>query len=65
MSTPDLADEIKVTVEVRDGDVKTVANEMTRPQHVAAELALAAARGREPPVDAALTRRIETEIAQE
>jgi hypothetical protein len=94
MALPDLAGELKVLVSVREGSVRGVRIESTRPQlasrllagkpaaeavamvpqlfsicgrsqHIAAELALAAARGAAGAVDAAQVRAIEAEMAQE
>jgi len=94
MGTPDLAGELKVAIQVRDGRVQQVRIVSTRPQlagrllagkraaeavaivpqlfsicgksqHVAAELALAAARGAPGAADATQVRRIEAEMAQE
>ncbi len=94
MASPDLAGELNVAVEVRDGRVRQVRIDSTRPQlasrllagrtaaeavamvpqlfsicgksqHVAAELALAAARGDARTADAAQVRRVEAEMAQE
>jgi hypothetical protein len=94
MAALDLAGELKVTVRVRDGGVRDVGIESTRPQladrllagrpagealalvprlfsicggsqQVAAELALAAARGAPVAAATAQARRVETEMAQE
>lgn len=94
MSTHDLAGELAVHVQVRDGAVYSVRIDSTRPQladrllkgkpadeavadvprlfsicggsqHVAAQLALQAARGEATSVDAAQIRRVEAEMAQE
>ena len=94
MATPDLAGELRVTLQVRDGRVQQVGIESTRPQlanrllagkpaveavatvpqlfsicgrsqHIAAELALAAARGAPGAADAAKVRSIEAEMAHE
>jgi len=94
MTAPDLAGELKVRVDVRDGRVQQVRIDSTRPQlanrllagkpaddavalvpqlfsvcgksqQVAAELALAAARGAARAADAAQVGRVEAEMAQE
>jgi hypothetical protein len=94
MATADLAGELNVRVELRDGRVHAVAIDSTRPQlaqrlladrpaeeavalvpklfaicgrsqHIAAELALLAARGVAGTADAAQVRRVEAEMAQE
>jgi hypothetical protein len=94
MAAADLAGELKVAITVRDGQVRDVCIESTRPQvadrmlrgrtaaeavalvpqlfsicgrsqQVAAELALAAARGDAGAADPAQVRRIESEMAQE
>jgi hypothetical protein len=94
MAVLDLAGELKVAVQVRDGRVEHARIESTRPQladrllagraaaeavamvpqlfsicgrsqQVAAELALAAARGGSGPAETAQARRVEAEMAQE